>query len=203
MNPLLTFSHLLLYFSYKAFANVIAGKDTKVWIVRGEEFRVIMAKPEHANEMMNMLTKLLRKASKIVRATLKETGVRAGGPSGEGNGRTFRIMCYDATSWVREVSALLQHTKIVYAKICIAITTMIICVHTLQNFEPQVEKFNNDAGKKLKLQIAYTNDRLDIKTAKYATGYDAVCLFVNDVADSDVMWILSMGGVKVGCDGLL
>ena len=43
----------------------------------------------------------------------------------------------------------------------------------------------------------YTNDRLDIKTAKYAAGYDAVCLFVNDTANSDVLWVLSMGGVKL------
>jgi len=38
---------------------------------------------------------------------------------------------------------------------------------------------------------------LDIKTAKYAAGYDAVCLFVNDTANSDVLWVLSMGGVKL------
>lgn len=42
----------------------------------------------------------------------------------------------------------------------------------------------------------YTSDRLDMKTAKYAAGYDAVCLFVNDTADTEALWVLSMGGVK-------
>ena len=42
----------------------------------------------------------------------------------------------------------------------------------------------------------YTQDRLSIKTAKFAAGYDGVCLFVNDTADADVLWTLSMGGVK-------
>jgi len=147
-----------------AFANVIAGKDAKVWIVRGEEFRAITENPQHTTEMMNLLTRLLRKASKIVRATLNETGVRVG-RSREGTGRTIKIMCYDTTSWVRE------------------------------NFEPQIEKFNNE-GKDLKLQMDYTSDRLDVKTAKYAAGYDAVCLFVNDNADTSALWVLSMGGVK-------
>ncbi|KAK1748750.1 D-lactate dehydrogenase-related protein [Skeletonema marinoi] len=129
-----------------AFANVIAGKDAKVWIVRGEEFRAITENPQHTTEMMNLLTRLLRKASKIVRATLNETGVRVG-RSSEGTGRTIKIMCYDTTSW---------------------------------NFEPQIEKFNNE-GKDLKLQMDYTSDRLDVKTAKYAAGYDAVCLFVTTI----------------------
>ena len=65
----------------------------------------------------------------------------------------------------------------------------------MQNFEPQIEKFNNE-GKDLKLQMDYTSDRLDMKTAKYAAGYDAVCLFVNDNADTNALWVLSMGGVK-------
>ena len=94
---------LYFFFSHKAFANVIAGKDAKVWIVRGEEFRAITENPQHTTEMMNLLTRLLRKASKIVRATLNETGVRVG-RSREGTGRTIKIMCYDTTSWVREVS---------------------------------------------------------------------------------------------------
>ena len=58
-------------------------------------------------------------------------------------------------------------------------------------------KFNRDSKHDITLQMDYTNDRLDIKTAKYAAGYDAVCLFVNDTANSDVLWVLSMGGVKL------
>ena len=121
-NPASLSSHLFVLLVcisishiYKAFANVIAGKDAKVWIVRGEEFRAITENPQHTTEMMNLLTRLLRKASKIVRATLNETGVRVG-RSGEGTGRTIKIMCYDTTSWVREVSTMLTY-PFYYAKI--------------------------------------------------------------------------------------
>ena len=65
-----------------------------------------------------------------------------------------------------------------------------------ENFEPQISSFNESQAT-LKIQMDFTQDRLDLKTAKYAAGYDAVCLFVNDKADSEVMWILSMGGVKL------
>lgn len=68
-----------------------------------------MDKPQHANEMMKILTKLLRKTSKIVRATLRDPGVRVGGANIEETGRTLKIMCYDTTSWVKEVSAYLLH----------------------------------------------------------------------------------------------
>ncbi len=85
------------------------GKDAKIWIVRGEDFRIIMDKPQHANEMMKILTKLLRKTSKIVRATLRDPDVRVGGANIEETGRTLKIMCYDTTSWVKEVSAYPLH----------------------------------------------------------------------------------------------
>ena len=42
----------------------------------------------------------------------------------------------------------------------------------------------------------YTADRLSVKNAKFAAGYDAVCLFVNDTADAETLWILSMAGVR-------
>ena len=48
----------------------------------------------------------------------------------------------------------------------------------------------------LKVQMDYTQDRLDVKTAKFAAGYDAVCLFVNDTADAETIYVLSMCGVS-------
>mmetsp|Transcript_14741 Transcript_14741/g.25999 ORF Transcript_14741/g.25999 Transcript_14741/m.25999 type:complete len:356 (-) Transcript_14741:623-1690(-) len=65
-----------------------------------------------------------------------------------------------------------------------------------ENFEPQVNSFNEN-GADLKVQMDYTQDRLGAKTAKFAAGYDAVCLFVNDTADAETLWILSMCGVKM------
>jgi len=85
-----------------AFANVIADKDTSVWIVKGVDFRTIMEDPKHSAEMMNMLTKILRQATKLVRATLREANGATSANAGVGK-KVLKIMCYDATSWVREV----------------------------------------------------------------------------------------------------
>jgi len=65
-----------------------------------------------------------------------------------------------------------------------------------ENFDPQLNAFNEN-GKDCKVQMDYTQDRLSVKTAKFAAGYDAVCLFVNDTADKEALLILSMGGVKM------
>ena len=86
----------------QAFANVIADKNTTVWIVKGADFRTIMEDPKHSAEMMNMLTKILRQATKLVRATLREANGATSANAGVGK-KVLKIMCYDATSWVREV----------------------------------------------------------------------------------------------------
>ncbi|NJN16202.1 MAG: 2-hydroxyacid dehydrogenase [Oscillochloris sp.] len=46
-------------------------------------------------------------------------------------------------------------------------------------------------------QLDYTTAQLDQQTAALAAGYDAVCLFVNDYADADVMARLAQGGVRM------
>jgi hypothetical protein len=43
----------------------------------------------------------------------------------------------------------------------------------------------------------YTQDRLNDKTARFAAGYEAVCLFVNDTADAESISVLSMCGVRL------
>lgn len=63
-----------------------------------------------------------------------------------------------------------------------------------ENFEPQIEEFNQN-NQYAVIKMDYTADRLDVNSASYAVGYDAVCLFVNDTASADVLQILSMGGV--------
>lgn len=58
-------------------------------------------------------------------------------------------------------------------------------------------KAYNESGKKLNVQMDFTNDRLNVHTARFAVGYDAVCLFVNDIADSETITVLSMCGVRL------
>jgi D-lactate dehydrogenase len=63
-------------------------------------------------------------------------------------------------------------------------------------FGPALVEFNK-ALKDLQIVMEYTEDRLNARSAAYATGYDAVCTFVNDIADEDVIRMLSMLGVKM------
>jgi hypothetical protein len=43
----------------------------------------------------------------------------------------------------------------------------------------------------------YTQDRLSENTARFATGYEVVCLFVNNIADAGSISVLSMCGVRL------
>lgn len=45
-------------------------------------------------------------------------------------------------------------------------------------------------------EVKFFAPRLDRDTAKLAEGFDAICLFVNDICDSEVISTLADGGVK-------
>lgn len=55
------------------------------------------------------------------------------------------------------------------------------------------EKYNKDYG----FEIKYLETKLNSETAPLAKGYDAVCIFVNDVADAETLKILKEDGVKL------
>jgi len=150
----------------EAFATISAGKGgAKVWVVSGRHFRKLcMDNPKYSAEVIEILTRVLRSTTKIVRATVSQQAAEHGTKSKDA--KVLKVLCYDTTSWVKE------------------------------NFVPKLESFNKD-GKEVQVEMDYTSDRLDVKTAKYAAGYDAVCLFVNDTADLETLAILSLGGVKL------
>lgn len=54
-----------------------------------------------------------------------------------------------------------------------------------------------DAANGGRYELEYTAAQLDIQTAALASGFDAVCLFVNDKADAAVMERLAAGGVRM------
>eukprot|EP00978_Attheya_sp_CCMP212_P006276 scaffold14225_cov51-Attheya_sp.AAC.1 len=86
----------------------------------------------------------------------------------EKGNNTVRVLCYDSTSWV------------------------------LDSFKPAVEEFNKKFGTSdFTIEMDYTTDRLSPRSSTYAAGYDAVCLFVNDNANSDIIKNLSLLGVKM------
>jgi D-lactate dehydrogenase len=153
-----------------AFATIEAGKGgAKVWVVPGGHFRKLCDEnPKHSAEVIKVLALVLRFSTKIVRGVLsKHPSDHHEDLDDKNKKKVLKVLCYDTTSWVKE------------------------------NFEPAVESFNEEDGTDLKVEMDYTQDRLDAKTAKFAAGYDAVCLFVNDTADAETLWILSMCGVKM------
>jgi len=122
--------------------------------------------PKYSSEVINMLTVVLRQSTKVNRAIVNKNKDNSAGSTHDEEKKVLKILCYDTTSWTKE------------------------------NFEQQIEKFNNN-GTDVHLQMDYTQDRLDVNTAKFSAGYDGVCLFVNDIADVDTLWVLSMCGVKL------
>lgn len=122
-------------------------------------------------ETIQYLTRALRRETKFSRATQK------GGESTDETSTSLR-KSYNRSDAVE-----------VFKVLCYDTTSWV-----RENFEPQVEAFNKSSEFAV-IKMDYTSDRLDINSASYAVGYDAVCLFVNDTASADVLQILSMGGV--------
>jgi D-lactate dehydrogenase len=154
----------------KAFATVSAAVDpTKVWILPGEDFRqIVTSNPDFSIEVMAALSDMLRSGSKSLRGLL-QTVKRASlvSTTDSGGAKLCRVMCFDATSWVTE------------------------------GFKPAIEAFNKEHERSFRIDMDYTTERLSAKTATFAAGYDAVCLFVNDVADKQALKTLSLVGVRL------
>lgn len=152
-----------------AFATVWAKGPAKVWLIPASDFReIISAKPEYALDMMGIIAQTMRVGSKSLRGLIKSTSGSGAQSDSKSNGsKQVRVLCYDSTSWVKD------------------------------SFAPAVEAFNEDPGHHCTIKMDFTQDRLSERSATYAAGYDAVCLFVNDTADANVLRILSLLGVKM------
>jgi CRP-like cAMP-binding protein len=150
-----------------AYASVTADGPVKVWIIKGEDFRqVIASPPEHALAVMNAMSRELRVGSKSLRGLMQKFQKSSSGANGKDGEVVCRVLCYDTTSWVSE------------------------------GFKPAVETFNAEQKDGICIDMTFTTERLSEQSATYAAGYDAVCCFVNDNANSDVIQTLSLLGVK-------
>ena len=59
------------------------------------------------------------------------------------------------------------------------------------------KKLFEDYNKHYGFEIKYLESKLNNETAPLAAGYDAVCIFVNDIADKETLEILKNCGVKL------
>mmetsp|Transcript_573 Transcript_573/g.1174 ORF Transcript_573/g.1174 Transcript_573/m.1174 type:complete len:517 (-) Transcript_573:173-1723(-) len=173
------FLHVAGYEDEKSFATLAADGKAKVWAVQGKEFQAMLASnPQHALEVIRILSKRMRGGVNTFRGALNRNLASL---------QEKRLN----KSLSKSITSGHEFEKEKLKVLCYDTTSWV-----QENFEPQVKAFNESQGE-FEIQMDFTQDRLGVKTAKYASGYQAVCLFVNDTADAEVMWVLSMCGVKM------
>jgi len=141
----------------------------KVWMIEGEDFRgIVQNNASYSWQFLLAMSDEVRTGSKSMEALIRKAkGNNGNGDGGEGSDETLRVLCYDSTAW------------------------------TTDSFKPAVEEFNAKERADFKIVMDYTTDRLSKHSATHAAGYDAICTFVNDVADSRTIQSLSMLGVRM------
>ena len=152
-----------------AYATVSARGPVKAWLIEGKKFREAITKePAYALEMMSSLSRELRVGTKSLQALVRHSKASHREGGAASEQRVCKVLCYDATSW------------------------------TMEGFQPAIEEFNKqhkDDGTSIEME--FTTERLSEHSAIFAAGYNAVCLFVNDTANSSVIQTLSLLGVRM------
>jgi len=159
-----------------AYATVKSMGNSIVWKITAEDFLdVLRSDPNFSLGMLSKLAGKMRVGSKSLRGLMRNaTKTLKHSPStpliddDADTNKPIKVLCYDSTQWVQP------------------------------SFKPAIEAFNKESDSHgCTIEMDFTNDRLCETSATYATGYDAVCLFVNDTADGNVIRILSLIGVKL------
>jgi len=157
-----------IYTEQKAYATVVASDECKVWLMDAADFRELcMTNPSHCWQFMLYLSKEVRDGSKSMRTLIRRVKGHINGGGADG--------------------AAAGHLRV----LCYDATSWVT-----DNFKPKVDEFNS-SGSSYRIVMDYTTDRLGMKSATHAAGYDAVCTFVNDEADAETIRRLSVMGVKM------
>ena len=156
----------------KAYATVSAKGDVKVWMIAGEEFReVITSSPQFALDVMYGLARELRVGSKSLRGLINRVKT----------GRSGSTVSDAPDGGKKKLLKVLCYDTTSWVK---------------EGFEPAVEKFNK-FHQDYQIEMDFTTERLGEQSATYAAGYNAVCLFVNDNANDNVLQTLSVLDVRM------
>ena len=156
-----------------SFATIVAAApETVVWTLAADDFRNILREsPEYTMELMACMARELQSGKKSLKGLMEAMQQQSSNDhSADENNtktKTCKVLVYDATTW------------------------------TTDGFTDAVKVFNQEQQGKLSIDMDFTNERLSEKTATFAAGYDAVCLFVNDTASADVLKTLSRVGVQM------
>jgi hypothetical protein len=172
--------------SRKAFATITASGPAVVWTLNVREFqRIVTSQPAFAAYVLQRFAHEIRSGSKSIRGLMLKAKTTGSSTDTLDDGTirhptVIRVLCYDTTSWVNT------------------------------SFDPVLQVYNSNGTKTLstsqltarvdgdpqRILMEYTTERLNERTATYAAGYDAVCLFVNDSAHRGALQVLSMLGVQ-------
>ena len=153
------------------YATVTSRGPVHVWLVKGEAFcQLVSSNPAYCLEFMSSMATEIRSGTKSLRSLMDALAGNTNNSSSLGHPK-------DGPPQIRVL--------------CYDATSWVV-----EGFKPAIEQFNA-ANSDFKIVMEYSNERLGSKTAICAAGYEAVCTFVNDAADSEVMTTLSRVGVKM------
>lgn len=153
---------------HKSYATLVAKGHVKLWSVNAKQYRELLS--EHGDFALQLaahLAQLLRYESKVSRALAQARGT-VGDDEKDGSG----------------------HKKKTLRVLCYDSTEWV-----RTGFMPALKQFNQELDD-LQIIMEFTEERLNPRSAAYAAGYGAICTFVNDAADEDIIRMLSLLGVK-------
>lgn len=154
---------------HRSFSTLVATGPVQLWSVDAKTYRELLAaNGDFCLQLAAHLAKLLRNESKISRALAQSRGHQ--GSSSNADGSKSKT------------------------------TLRVLCYDSTQwvrdGFIPAIAEFNKTLDD-IEIMMEFTEERLHTRSAAHATGYGAICTFVNDTANEEVIRMLSMLGVNM------
>jgi CRP-like cAMP-binding protein len=159
-----------------AFATISAEDDNAVvWLLPKTALRRVLRNHD-CLFLLDALSREIRSGTKSLRGLILQQQQQQQQPRSQQpcEEKTVRVLCYDTANWVSDGFR-----------------------QALDMFHATNHQKDDDKAKWPRIHVDYTTDRLTVRSATYAAGYDAVCIFVNDDANADVLKTLSLLGVQM------
>jgi CRP-like cAMP-binding protein len=159
-----------------SFATISAeNDDAVVWLLPKTALRRVLRNHD-CLFLLDALSREIRSGTKSLRGLiLRQQQQQPPSQQSREEESTVRVLCYDTANWVSD-----------------GFRQALEGFHTVTNHQK-----DDDKAKWPRIHVDYTTDRLSVRSATYAAGYDAVCIFVNDDANADVLKTLSLLGVRM------
>ena len=155
--------------NHRSFSTLVATGPVQLWSVESKTFRALLSQHgDFALQLAANLASLLRRDSKISRALANARG-------------SMETSHNDGNDKKKTTLRVLCYDSTEWVR---------------NGFTPALEQFNKTL-EDIRIVMEFTEEPLNSRSAAYATGYGAICTFVNDSADEEIIRMLSMLGVKM------